>query len=162
MPDWVVAVCRFGKESAVCDDLATDGFTCYMPKYRERLRHHGRKIWVERLLLGRYLLVELNACWNNIRAALHVIEVLMADEQPLLAREAEVERIRRSEVKGYVPIGKQPRFILDQLVLITGGIFANHHAIYEGMSNQGRDFVRLDMLGQIARVELAPGCLIAA
>ena len=163
MADWVVAVCQYGKEAAVHGDLTTLGFVCYMPRYRERLRYRGRKVWVERLLLGRYLLVEFVAArWTEVRSALHVNEVLMADERPLLARSSEVERIKRSEVHGFVPIGKQPRFDLKQLVLITSGLFMGRHALYDGVSNRGTDYIQLEMLGQVARVEVAPGILIAA
>lgn len=166
MPDWLVGQALPKQELVAHASLTGMGFNCYQPKFRERRVVNGKKTWHERLLLGRYMLIEYAFdfidCYHTIINAKGVASVLTADEKPLTAREAEVEALRASEVKGCVPvIVRTDRFKKGQKVFIIKGAFADHSGQYvKGTEN--RDVVGLELFGRLIPIELELGRLIAA
>ena len=165
MADWLVGQALPKQESTAHASLTGMGFHCYQPKYRERVIVKGRKTWVERLLLGRYLLIEwvfdFVAHYHNIVSAKGVASLLIADERPLVALDREVRRLQGCEVRGCVPvIIKKSRFEQGQKVLVTKGPFSDLKGQYvEG--KEDRDVVGLDLFGGFTSVELQLGRLIA-
>jgi transcription antitermination factor NusG len=165
MADWLVGQALPKQESTAHASLTGMGFHCYQPKYRERCIVKGRKTWVERLLLGRYLLIEFVfdfvGHYHEIITAKGVASLLVADERPLVARDKEVRRLQGSEVRGCVPmIVQRSRFKQGQEVLVTKGPFSDLKGQYvEG--KEDRDVVGLELFGGFTSVELELGRLIA-
>ena len=124
--------------------------------------------WIDRLLLGRYMLIELiQGLWSEQFAAVThargISGILVADCRPLLARGEEVRQLRMQEnARGYVPTPPKPnRFAKQQRVLITRGAFVDQIARY--VAERGHeDHVELDVLGKATSIFLPLGCLIAA
>lgn len=165
MADWLVGQALPKQESIAHASLTAMGFHCYQPKYRERRIVKGRKTWVERLLLGRYLLIELVfdfvAHYHEIVGAKGVGTLLLADERPLVARDSEVRRLQGSEVRGCVPMMVQKsRFARGQKVLVIKGPFLDLNGQYVE-SRDDRDVVELELFGGLTSVELELGRLIA-
>ena len=162
MADWLVAICQPHMEVKANAALTDLGFFTYQPRYRERIIRHGRKLWIERLLLGRYLLVQFCTTWLEALRHRTVHSIIMAEGRPQFARDNEVYAMRRSEIRGYIPIKRPAPFAFGQRVVITRGPLAKHTATYEGADDREHDFVSLELLGQMARVELLSGSLVAA
>ena len=125
----------------------------------------GRKRWVERLLLGRYLLIEwvfdFVGHYHEIVAAKGVASLLIADERPLVALDSEVRRLQGSEVRGCIPmVVKKSLFAKGQKVLVTKGPFSDLKGQYVE-SREDRDVVGLELFGGFTSVELELGRLIA-
>lgn len=166
MPDWLVGQSMPKQEAVAHASLTGMGFNCYQPKFRERVVVNGRKTWHERLLLGRYLLIELAfdfvSCYHSIISAKGVSSLLTADEKPLTARDKEVRQLMSSEVKGCVPvIVRQDRFKKGQKVFIIKGPFSDHSGQYV-KGTESRDVVGLELFGRLIPIELELGRLIAA
>lgn len=167
MADWLVGQALPKHEMIAHASLTGVGFNCYQPKIRELSIVRGQKKWSERLLLGRYFLVEMT---SNFSYVYHVImdgcrgvhSILMADELPLVVREHEVETLRQSEVKGCIPVTViKNRFTKGQRVIITKGAFINFEAQYD-IGKDDRDAVLLNILGRETVIEVELGSLIAA
>ena len=162
MPDWAVAISEYRMERAARESLAAAGFTCYQPKFRERRIVRGRRVWVECLLLGRYLLVEMVDRWREMLTSRGVLDLIMSDERPMIARQSEVDKIRGLEVRGFVPVTSLNAFTRGQRVEIMRGSFLYHSAEYQERNEKDRDVVLLELLGQLVRTELPVGSLTAA
>lgn len=166
MADWLVGQALPKQESTAHASLTSMGFHCYQPRYRERCIVKGRKTWVERLLLGRYLLIEwvfdFVEHYHVIVNAKGIGTLLLMNERPLVARDREVRRLRGSEVRGCIPMKVQKsRFAHGQRVLVTKGPFSDLKGQYVE-SREDRDVVGLDLFGGFTSVELELGRLIAA
>ena len=173
MPDWFVALADRSWTLRSEDPLALIGCRSYRPRYRERVVVRGAKSWRDQFLLGQYVLVELRMKVSSLgqvvrdwadqfHAVLNtsgVSGVLNADGAPLIAREVEIERLRASEHRGYVP-PPQRGFRRGQRVTIERGAMADVRASYQ-FSCDKFDYVTVD--GLIARVVKIPlGSLSAA
>ncbi len=89
-------------------------------------------------------------------------ELAVARECPMVARQFEVDRLRGTEIRGYVPA--PPRFNSfrpGQTVLIKRGAFHNKLAVYSH-EMENLDCVTLQFLGASAQVELPLGSIVMA
>lgn len=175
MADWLVAIAAHQRETRAYDELSEAGYVCYQPKFREKIFKRGRRTWVERMLLGRYILIEFagrcvewfaRLCGRIVHDELVVVGakhfrfvrgILTADERPLVARGAEVMRMRGSEVRGFVPVSlARPRE--GSPGRIINGMFAGQPAKFvKRNDDRGTDRVLVDAFGQLTAVELPIG-----
>jgi transcription antitermination factor NusG len=140
---WMVTVVRTHARTLV-------GQTCYRPFYRERKLIRGRRVYVERPLFGRYLLVRMFDDWISQFYARRkipvVLGVLLRDEKPMVARDDEVEQLKMREVRGYVELPKLIRFYKDQRVTISRGPFLNTEGRFK-REKGALDVVELELFG---------------
>ena len=166
MSDWLVAEAEFGRERSAAALLSDRGFNCYQPKFRERKVVRGRKVWLERFLLGRWTLVELLADWarqyHDVLSIRGVRRILVVDERPLVAREREVARLRSTEERGFVPVGKIKQFEPGDRVWIDSGPFAGYSAMFESEDDVGDPTVLVAFLGALTPLVLTVGSISLA
>lgn len=162
MADWLVAVAEYQREERVGEKLSTAGLNSYQPIFRERRFLRGRRIWRDRYLLGRYVLVEaagaaLCELASIVKGVRYVCGILSADERPLVARGVEVDRLRSSEVRGRVPIElTQPR--RGAPGKIFSGMFAGHVAQFDKRDDErGVDRILVEAFGQLTPLEIPTG-----
>ena len=161
MADWVVAVAKHAQGDRAVDELTSAGFNCYRPKFREKVLGRGRRgIWVERMLLGPYILIEFTFDWIARYAALasmrFVRGLLMADERPMIARDEEVRAMQGSEVRGYVPVKRAPA--RGSAGRVTAGAFVDFPGIYQQRDEeQCTDNVLVQLFGRWNKIELPLG-----
>lgn len=161
MADWVVAVARHQRGGDAVDELTSAGFNCYRPKFREKVLGRGRRgVWVERLLLGPYILIEFTFDWIARYAALasmrFVRGLLMADERPMLALDSEVRAMQGSEVHGYVPVSRVP--LRGSLGHVRGGTFNQLSGIFQHRDEKRCvDNVLVQLFGTWSKIELPMG-----
>jgi transcription antitermination factor NusG len=118
-------------------------------------RGYHKPIYVPRPLLGKYLFVEVViAEWGHqfhrIVAVRGIAGILTKGEKPMVAREHEVQRIRDSEVHGYVPTPTKIRFVRDQRVRICRGPFVGHDARFK-RERGVLDVVEIELFGARGR-----------
>lgn len=164
---YMVVVAATGQERAARDAVRNLGLACYMPQYRERMVRHGRKVWEERLLLGRYFFTRWvqDAPWRAIPSLRQVTDLFMCvdAEVPQLIRDDEVDRIRSAEDKsGFVGGVVKDQFTKGQAARVSRGVMQGLRARYDGEGRQGCQFALVELFGAETRVEFAPGVLQAA
>jgi transcription antitermination factor NusG len=160
MPDWVVAVARYQREVSVGADLTAAGYVPYQPRWRERIVRRGKRTWVERMLLGRYILVQyVGDCvqWlSDLTSIRSVQKVLSVDERPLVVRNAEVTKMMGREVRGFVPIERTPD--RGSRGRVTHGAFAGQPAQFHSRDDERwTDRVMIEAFGQLTQIELPLG-----
>jgi transcription antitermination factor NusG len=154
-------------ERAASKALALSGYNCFQPVFRERCIEHGRTRWRDRLLLGRYLLIEFVFDFANHYGQLLAVKglssLLMADGRPLVALEREVKVLRDLvNDHGHVPVKvKQDRFTKGDKVYTITGPFGEMNGVFDGMKND-RAVVLYQLFGQLTPVEVEQRSLIAA
>jgi len=152
------------------------GFSCYQPVLRLQVVRRGRKVWVERLLFGRYFFARDAAAldWRAIPGLRQITEIFMAPPPyadagaeptlPALVDDCEVDAIRAMEDRhGCVVFDGADRnqFVRHQAVRAVAGVFAGHAGRYDGY-RRGVDAAYLMIFGRETRIEFAPGALAAA
>lgn len=135
MNDWCVALVENGAHARAHSALTDLGYRLYLPKYRQLVVRRGRKIFLEGYLFGRYAFVQLQLKlsalgqvvldWANqfhqIVVVRGVAGVLAVDGAPLLVRAIEVDALRASERRGFVPLPGPHEFKRDEQVRVTRG-----------------------------------------
>lgn len=163
----MVIVGSYGTERDARKDVKGLGFTCYQPLYRELVVRKGRKIWEERLLLGRYFFAKWAAdnSWQALFNLRTVAGVMMRADAalPALVRDWEIESIRvREDRSGFVTGQAQNQFNINQRVRAAVGVLAGNDGVYVGTGRGGCEIALLDLFGRQTRIEFAPGVLRAA
>lgn len=164
---YMVIVGSYGTERDARKDVRGLGFTCYQPLYRELIVRKGRKIWEERLLLGRYFFAKWDAAssWRSLFEVRTVAGIMMRSDAPMpaLVRDWEIERIRaREDRSGFVTGQAQNQFSINQRVRAAVGVLAGNDGVYVGTGRGGCEIALLDLFGRQTKIEFAPGVLRAA
>jgi transcription antitermination factor NusG len=160
MSDWIIAHHR---REETYERLAVL-WNCYRPLYRVRLRWRGHMKWFVKPLLGRYLLIELVTDWprqfHGIRAV-RGVGILVREEKPLVARQHEIDAIRATEERGYVPTPKKIRFQPMQNVRISRGPLIDVEGKF--VKSKGElDVVAVSLFGGPREITLPAGSLLPA
>jgi transcriptional antiterminator RfaH len=143
-------------ESKAVWHLARQGFESYLPRYEKRRRHARRIETVTAPLFPRYLFVAIDIGaqrWRSIHSTIGVSRLVCNGDEPAALADGVVEGLRRRENElGLVRLEARPRFALGEQVRIVDGIFANCLGLFDGISDNERVAVLLDMLGRKVRV----------
>ncbi len=166
MANWLVAEAEWRRESDALGVLTGQGLNCYQPRFRERQIFRGRKVWAEHLLLGRFVLIELLADFVSqywlVMGLRGIKRILVVDERPLLARGREVERLRSSEIRGFVPVPKRATFKAGDRVWVDAGPFAGCAAQFDREDDVGDPTVLVEFLGGLTPLSLPAGSISPA
>jgi len=161
---WMVATAH-GSPFGARDAVADEGHSCYLPITRTRVVHRGRKIWREASLFGQYFFVAMTDRWREVFDVREVSILMLSDDvrlRPALARDAEIDRIRKSEVKGYVPRTEATKILRKgDKVLFEAGPLAGMVGTCDG-GGSGSASALVSMFGRSVRVRLRDGGLAAA
>ena len=162
LADWLIATLN---RKAAHERLEVDGFNCYRPMYRERLVVRGARRYVDRPLLGRYVLVEMLIDW--IRQFYRIVRVegiggiLMRNEKLMVVRNGDVEALRKREVRGYIELPPKVWFRKDQRVIVSRGPFVNLVGRFVEMRG-ALDVVEIELFGSKRNIVLPAGGVTAA
>ena len=159
-PFWAVAQTIATREDATADRLDRIGYKTLAPKGRFRIDGKSK---VMAVFPGYVFVHVIDGRWYDARWTMGVLRLIMSGERPAPLPEWEVDKIERATgSNGLVRIPKAPRVPLKTTIVdganvrILTGSFRGFHAIYEGMDEQQRQRVLLDLFGRRTRVELAP------
>ncbi len=158
VPRWYVVQTQPHSEAKAVWHLGRQGFETYLPRYEKRRRHARRIETVAAPLFPRYLFVAIDVAvqrWRSIHSTVGVSRLVCNGDEPAPLAEGVIHGLRRREDgRGFVRLEARPRFAIGDQVRIADGIFASCLGLFDGISDNERVAVLLDMLGRKVRVVL--------
>jgi len=164
--DWYVVQTHPHAEAKAALNLRRQGFQSYVPRYARERRHAGRTDVIAAPLFPRYLFVGIDLSaqrWRSILSTIGVSRLVCFGDAPAKVPGHVVEGlISLHDPRGYVQLPARPQLRPGDEVCIVGGPFASHLGLVEGMSDQQRVAVLLDLLGRKVRVFVGIDAIAAA
>jgi transcriptional antiterminator RfaH len=155
MNDWIVAHCHANAEFKAEAHLTRQGFEVYLPKYKKTRRHARRVETVIRPLFPRYLFVGFDedaTRWRPIRSTVGISHIITAGECPLLAPAWVIEQLRqREDDRGLLSAMAEISFDKGDAVQIADGPLSDRRGTFDGLSDNQRVAVLLDIMGRQVR-----------
>jgi len=156
MHRWYVVHTHPQSEARAKANLERQGYEVYLPRCRKWRRHARRADIVAAPLFPRYLFLRLDiSCerWRPVLSTFGVCAFVCYGGVPAPVPEGIVEGIRGREDAGqFVDLTRQSALRPGDKVRIMGGPFADHVARFEGLSDEQRVVLLLDLLGRKLRV----------
>jgi transcription antitermination factor NusG len=161
---WIVVRSKSGRERWAAENISRQGFEFYFPVLSEPklIRSNGalRRVAMARPLFPDYIFVRSSERWRVLLSTFGVMYVLLSGDRPATLFNHEVERLKSTELDGFV-ILPPSRFKRGQHVAVRGGAFDGAQGIYDGLGAKDRVKVLLDVLGRKATVLIADELLEA-
>lgn len=146
-------------------NLERQGFPVYLPRYLKRRRHARRVEVVSAPLFPRYLFVAIDIAsqrWRSIQSTFGVAQLVCSGDDPSSVSPAVLNELRsREDDKGYVQLA-QRGFARGEKVRVVEGVFSACLGLFEGMTDNERVTVLLDLLGRKVRVVMDLEAVTAA
>jgi transcriptional antiterminator RfaH len=153
---WYVVQTQPHSEPKAVWHLGRQGFETYLPRCEKRRRHARRIETIAAPLFPRYLFVAIDMAsqrWRSIHSTIGVSHLVCNGDAPTPLASGVVDGLRRREdERGLVRLETRPRFVIGEQVRIVDGIFASRLGLFDGISDNERVAVLLDMLGRKVRV----------
>ena len=163
---WYVAHTHVHAEAKAAFHLARQGFATYLPRYRKKRRHARRVDTVAASLFPRYLFVSFDPgvhLWRSIHSTIGVSHLVCNGDMPALVPSNIVADLRACEdEQGFVHLQQGPRFAPGDRIRVVDGAFDACLGLYEGMADNDRVRILLDLLGRKVRVSLDVDAIVAA
>ena len=165
-PRWYVAHTQPQAEARAVLNLERQGFATYLPRYLKR-RSHARKVdMVPVPVFPRYVFVSIDLArqrWLAIRSTVGVSRLVGYGDAPLPVPEGIVEEMRRRhDEEGFLRLLAPPGLRVGDKVRVLGGAFEEALGLFDGVTDEQRVTILLDMLGRKVRVTLDSGMIAAA
>ena len=159
MKQWFAVHTQARGEAQARFNLLRQGFEVYLPRYLKRRRHARRTDWVGTPLFSRYLFVQMDigaTRWHAIQSTFGVSHLVCNGDQPAAVPDAIIDSIRnREDDTGMVAMGAAPPpFDKGQVVRVTSGPLAEQVGWFEGVSDDERVILLLDLLGRKIQVRV--------
>jgi transcriptional antiterminator RfaH len=158
MQRWYVVHSQPSAEPKAAWHLRNQGYDIYLPRYLRKIRHARRTMMVPRPLFPSYLFVAMDldvTRWRAIRSTVGVASLVCAGDRPAPVPVGIVEHIRQLEDEnGMVHPPKAESFTKGQKVEIADGVFDGLIGLVDGMSDEARVILLLDLLGREVRIRL--------
>jgi transcriptional antiterminator RfaH len=164
-PHWYVVQTQTHAENKAAANLVRQGFDIYLPRYQKRRRHARRTEIVPAPLFPRYLFVAVDMemqRWRSIHSTYGITRLIRNGDEPAAVPDSVIEALRAREGEnGFIELIRR-RFETGSLVQIKEGAFASCLGLIEGMRDEDRVTVLLDLLGRKVRVNVDELSLTAA
>lgn len=163
---WYVVHTHVHSEAIAAAHLQRQGFETYYPRYLKR-RSHARRVTVAAApFFPRYIFVAIDGAtqrWHAIRSTLGVSSLVGGEAGPTPVLDAVVAELRaREDNRGLIPGISQPRLQRGDQVRLRDSIFSAYAGLFDGMTDNNRVAVLLDLLGRKVRVILDRSAVSAA
>jgi transcriptional antiterminator RfaH len=162
---WHVAQTHPHAELRAAMHLQRQGFDIYLPRYLKRRRHARKVETVQAPLFPGYLFVAIDIAtqrWRAIHSTVGVAHLVCNGNDPVPLPDAIIRQLQGREQDGFVQLPAPPPFRAGEAVRIVEGAFASCLGLYEGMKDDERVSVLLDLLGRKVRVVLDVEAVAAA
>lgn len=156
MQRWYVVQSQPNAERKAIAHLERQGFGTYLPRYLKRRRHARRVEIVPTPLFPRYLFVAIDLGvqrWRSIFSTVGVSRLVCNGDTPTPIADQVLQTLRaREDDDGYVRLDQRPNFRAGDRVRVLEGVFTDCLGLYEGMRDNERVAILLDLLGRKVRV----------
>jgi transcriptional antiterminator RfaH len=153
---WYVAQTQPNAESKAVAHLGRQGFVTYLPRYMKRRRHARRVDLVPAPLFPRYLFIEIDTTiqrWRSIFSTVGVSQLVCTGDTPTPVSDQVVTLLKdREDTAGFIQLDRRPMFRVGDKIRVLDGVFADCIGLYEGMKDNDRVAILLDLLGRKVRV----------
>ena len=158
MSHWYLIHTKIRKERCALQNLAQQGFECYLPEMQAEKLRRGTLAVVPEPLFPRYLFIRLGTgleaqSWAPIRSTTGVSRLVAFGTTPAKVGDELLEVIRSQTRR---PDLLQRQFQSGQTVVITQGPFAGLEAIYQMSDGESRVMVLLNILSKSVKLAIAP------
>ncbi len=158
MKSWYAVYTNTRMESWARSNLWERGFEVYLPMYQKKRRHARKVDIVARPLFPRYLFVEadLEAGQKPMISSAPGVGYLVAfGRRPSPVVRRLIDEIRsRENASGYVQISDVEHMRRGDKVRIEDGALCDQVGLFDGVSDDRRVIILLDLLGRQVRVKL--------
>ena len=138
------------------------GFETYLPQYLKRRRHARKTEIVPAPLFPRYLFVLFDIAsqpWRPIRSTIGVNHLVCQGDSPASVCHGVVESLRdREDESGFIKLVNPLRFVRGDQIRVLDGVFSSWIGLFEGMTDEERVTVLLELLGRKVRVVMDLEC----
>ncbi len=163
---WYVVQTQPNAENKAAWHLTRQGFDVYMPRYRRRRRHARRVDMVPSAFFPRYMFVAIDLAsqrWRSIQSTIGVSRLVCNGDRPAAVAERIVTQLKsREDVEGFITLDPKPLFAPGDKVRVQDGVFEECLGLFEGMTDNERVRILLDLLGRKVRVLLDADVIAAA
>jgi transcriptional antiterminator RfaH len=165
-PRWYVVQTRHLAETRAAQELTNQGFEVFLPRYLKKRRHARKVSTVAAALFPTYLFVAIDCAeqrWRSINGTIGVVRLIAGEDGPLQVASRVVDALRaRLDHRGFIEMSQRPAFASGDAVRIRAGSFAETLGLFEGMTDNERVTILLDLLGRKVRVTLDAEIVAAA
>lgn len=153
---WYVVQTQTHAENKAAANLLRQEFSVYLPRYQKRRRHARKTEMVAAPLFPRYLFVGVDMAsqrWRSIKSTFGVSNLVCNGDEPAAVANSVVEALqRREDESGFVMLENRQRFAAGDKVRVVEGAFADCLGLFEGVRDDERVTLLLDLLGRKVRV----------
>ena len=155
---WYVVQTQPNAEVTAETNLRRQGFQTYLPRYQKQRRHARRCENILAPLFPRYLFVAIDTTrqrWRAIQSTLGVARLVSFGDTLVPLHESVVAQIRdREEEDGTIRLPSQSNYLQGETIRVSNGPLESCLGLFDGITDNGRVTVLLDILGRKARVVL--------
>jgi transcriptional antiterminator RfaH len=163
-PFWYAVQTHPHAESKAAAHLLRQGFEVYLPRYLKQRRHARKVDMVAAPLFPRYLFVAIDLLaqrWRAVNSTFGVTQLVCQGDLPALVPGAVIAGLRqREDERGF--FGFRPAFAPGDKIRVVGGAFSDCLGLVEGMGDNERVAILLELLGRKVRVFTNQGAIEAA
>lgn len=163
---WYVVQTQTHAENKAAANLLRQEFDVYVPRYLKRRRHARRTETVAAPLFPRYLFVGVDMAtqrWRSIQSTIGVSHLVRNGEEPAAVAASVVEALkRREDDKGFITLDQRKKFAIGDRIRVVDGAFADCLGLFEGIRDDERVTLLLDLLGRKVRVMIDEFAVAAA
>lgn len=157
-PLWYAVHTHAREELKALSHLQRQDYHVYLPRYAKKIRHARKSERVVRPFFPRYLFVNLNLAitgWRSIRSTVGVTGIVCFGDQPAPLPGGVIEAIQSQEdADGFIQLAHQNSLKLGDSIVVLSGPFAHQLGLCDGVSDNKRVAILLDLLGRKVRVLL--------
>jgi transcriptional antiterminator RfaH len=163
---WYVVQTQTHAENKAAANLLRQEFDVYVPRYLKRRRHARKTELVPAPLFPRYIFVGVDMAsqrWRSIQSTFGVSHLVRTGDEPAAVAASVVDALKRREGDdGFIVLGKRQQFSSGDRVRVLEGAFADCLGLFEGMRDDERVTLLLDLLGRKVRVMIDELAVAAA
>ena len=163
---WYVVQTQTHAENKAAANLLRQEFSVYLPRYQKRRRHARKTEMVAAPLFPRYIFVGVDMetqRWRSIQSTFGVSHLVRNGDAPAAVSASVVEALqRREDENGFILLDHRQRFTAGDRVRVVDGAFADCLGLFEGVRDDERVTLLLDLLGRKVRVMIDEFSLAAA
>jgi transcriptional antiterminator RfaH len=157
-PLWYAVHTHPREELKALAHLQRQNYRVYLPCYAKKIRHARKNERVVRPFFPRYLFVHLNLAtmgWRSIRSTIGVSDIVCFGDQPAPLPTGVIETLRSQEdAEGLIQMARKNLLKPGDSIVVLSGPFARQLGLCDGVSDNERVAILLDLLGRKVRVVL--------
>ena len=154
--DWYAAYTKPQAEARAAEGVARHGFEAYLPMLKQRVRHRGKKIMVERPLFPRYIFIGFVAAppWLEVIGIEGIVTIIGNSGKPLRIDNAIIAELRERIAAGEFERRPAPAVRPGMKVRIANGPMRDIEGVCAAVTGDTRADLFVKLLGQTVRVKI--------